>query len=123
MALAAVDAAHHADATLLAFTCPYPGCAKKFSRHDNLNQHARVHAGEPDGAVAGSGSDSATGSPQIAGSAQMSGSEQNGRRPSLLASQPASEGEEEDNGQVFEFEADPHSSPLKREIGLESHDD
>ena len=28
---------------LLAYTCPYPGCAKKFSRHDNLNQHARVH--------------------------------------------------------------------------------
>jgi hypothetical protein len=24
--------------------CPNPGCAKKFSRVDNLNQHIRVHA-------------------------------------------------------------------------------
>jgi hypothetical protein len=28
---------------LTAFLCPHPGCAKKFSRVDNLNQHLRVH--------------------------------------------------------------------------------
>ena len=27
----------------LAHTCPYPGCGKDFSRHDNLGQHMRVH--------------------------------------------------------------------------------
>ena len=25
--------------------CPYPGCGKDFSRHDNLGQHMRVHKG------------------------------------------------------------------------------
>ena len=27
----------------LAHKCPYPGCGKDFSRHDNLGQHMRVH--------------------------------------------------------------------------------
>jgi len=27
----------------LAHKCPYPGCGKHFSRHDNLGQHMRVH--------------------------------------------------------------------------------
>jgi uncharacterized Zn-finger protein len=27
----------------IAHTCPYPGCGKDFSRHDNLGQHMRVH--------------------------------------------------------------------------------
>ena len=27
----------------LAHHCPYPGCGKNFSRHDNLGQHMRVH--------------------------------------------------------------------------------
>lgn len=28
-----------------AHKCPYPGCGKDFSRHDNLGQHMRVHKG------------------------------------------------------------------------------
>jgi len=28
---------------MLAHRCPYPGCGKDFSRHDNLGQHMRVH--------------------------------------------------------------------------------
>jgi hypothetical protein len=28
---------------LTAHRCPYPGCGKDFSRHDNLGQHMRVH--------------------------------------------------------------------------------
>ena len=30
---------------LSAHKCPYPGCGKDFSRHDNLGQHMRVHKG------------------------------------------------------------------------------
>lgn len=33
----------HLLVSLLAHKCPYPGCGKDFSRHDNLGQHMRVH--------------------------------------------------------------------------------
>lgn len=32
-----------------AFTCPWPSCAKLFNRHDNLNQHLRVHRTSDEG--------------------------------------------------------------------------
>ena len=31
----------------VAHRCPYPGCAKEFSRHDNLGQHMKVHKDYP----------------------------------------------------------------------------
>lgn len=39
-----------------AFVCPFPSCHKRFSRHDNLNQHARVHATSSTGSTSASSS-------------------------------------------------------------------
>ena len=32
-----------------AFACPWPSCMKMFNRHDNLNQHLRVHRTSDEG--------------------------------------------------------------------------
>lgn len=37
--------------TLPAYQCPWVACTKHFSRHDNLNQHLRVHRVEEGGDV------------------------------------------------------------------------